>query len=83
MPLTPSGKPCGNGRFQPSKCPYDILDVLQNNEGITQSDIRRLMHYKYGVTTINKHLSILRGDRKIECYIAGNMRKPLYRVVRP
>jgi len=82
MPLNATGHPCDIGRFAPSKCPQEIIEILQNNEGVTKSDIRRLMHYKYCPNTINKHLGRLRADKKVECYAAGNMRKPLYRVVR-
>jgi len=40
------------------------------------------MHYKYCPRTICTHLSKLRIANKVECYINGNMRRPLYRVIK-
>ena len=81
MPPNPHGKPCGVG-VKPSTVSNEILEILQNNEGISKSEIRRLMHYKYCTTTMTVHLAELRIAKKVECYINGNTRKPLYRVVR-
>jgi hypothetical protein len=74
-------KGVGNGSYK-STAPSELLEILQNNEGISKSEIRRLMHYKYCTTTMTVHLSKLREDKKVECYINGNMRRPLYRVVK-
>jgi len=82
MPLNAQGKPCGTGGNKISTIQSEILEILQNNDGLTRQDIRRLMHYKYCPRTICKHLSELRIAKKVECYVNGNMRKPLYRRVR-
>ena len=81
MPLNPHGKPCGVG-VKPSTVSSEILEILQNNDGVSRQDLRKLMHYKYCPRTICTHLSKLRIAKKVECYINGNMRRPLYRVVK-
>ena len=81
MPFNAQGKPCGTGG-KTSTIGDEILEILQNNKGATRQDIRRLMHYKYCPRTICTHLSKLRIAKKVECYCNGNMRRPLYRVVR-
>jgi len=70
------------GDMKTSTVQSELLEILQNNSDITRQEIRRLMHYRYCPTTINHHLATLRKDGKVECYVNGNMRKPLYRVVR-
>jgi hypothetical protein len=82
MPLNAQGKPCGTGGNKKSTVQSELLEILQNNSDITRQDIRRLMHYKYCPRTICTHLAKLRIAKKVECYINGNMRRPLYRVVR-
>lgn len=74
-------KGVGKGSYA-STAPAEILAVLQNNDGITRQDIRRLMHYKYCPRTICTHLQKLRIAKKVECYVNGSMRKPLYRMVK-
>ena len=74
-------KGIGKGSYK-STVPAELLEILQNNDGVSRQDIRRLMHYKYCPRTICTHLSKLRIAKKVECYINGNMRKPLYRVVK-
>jgi len=73
-------KGIGKGSYE-STVPSELLEILQNNDGISRQDIRRLMHYKYCQRTICTHLSKLRIAKKVECYINGNMRRPLYRRV--
>jgi hypothetical protein len=75
-------KGIGKGSYK-STVPVEILEILQNNDGVSRQDIRKLMHYKYCPRTICTHLSKLRVAKKVECYINGNMRRPLYRVVKP
>jgi len=75
-------KGVGKGSY-PSTVPSELMEILQNNNGVTRQDIRRLMHYRYCPTTLATHLKKLRAAKKVECYVNGNMRKPLYRVVRP
>jgi len=74
-------KGVGEGSY-PSTVPAELMEILQNNEGVTRQDIRRLMHYKYCPRTICTHLQRLRIEKKVECYVNGSMRKPLYRVVK-
>ena len=74
-------KGIGKGSYK-STVPSELLEILQNNDGVSRQDIRRLMHYKYCPTTIVKHLAKLRKTGRVECYIKGDLRKPLYRVVR-
>jgi hypothetical protein len=66
----------------PSPCADEILAVISENEGISIRDIRRLLRYRYCPRTVQKYLAELRIAKKVECYVLGNMRVPLYRLVR-
>jgi hypothetical protein len=70
----------GGGSLQ--TIPSELMEILQNNSGLSVSDIRRSLHYKYCKRTVQKYLYELKAEKKVECYVNGSMREPLYRVVK-
>jgi hypothetical protein len=69
------------GGSPPSKCPGEILTVLQN-QTLSMQEIRCGLRYKYCPRTIQKWMTALRDTGKIEMIViaAEGMRNPRYRV---